>query len=228
LLARVGRTEGVVILNNFVRDDVIGRRSRDVSAAPRCLFFAGTEARRKGLYVLIEALQLLRRQGIAVLVTAVAVPELAADRIRAEGLEGTVEIRGHLRHGEVLDEMGRAEIFLMPSLGEGFPNSLLEAMAQGMAAVVTPVGSVREVVGEDDGAIIVPAGDAAALAAAVRRLVGSPELCARMGACNQDIIRSRFTPRTVLPALDAAYRRLLPGGALPPCEPRGRGEPCAD
>jgi glycosyltransferase involved in cell wall biosynthesis len=216
LLARVGRADRVVILNNFVLEAPIGKRRREVSNAPRCLFIAGSEARRKGLYVLIDALRLLRERGVAVSVLAVAVPEVAAQRIRSEGLQSLVELRGYLKHEEVLAEMRRTEIFLLPSFGEGFPNSLLEAMAQGMAAIATPVGSVREIVGAGDGAIVVAAGDPAALASAIGRLVEQPELCARMGAHNQEVVRSRFTPHAVLPALDAAYRQLLPGAALSP------------
>jgi glycosyltransferase involved in cell wall biosynthesis len=214
LLARIGRADRIVILNNFVLAEPLGSRRREVTKAPRCLFIAGSEARRKGLYVLIDALRLLRERGVAVSVLAIAVPEMAAQRIRSEGLEGLVELRGYLKHEEVLAEMRRADIFLLPSFGEGFPNSLLEAMAQGMAAIATPVGSVREIVGAGDGAIVVAAGDPAALASALGRLVEQPEQCARLGAPNHEIVRSRFTPRAVLPALDAAYRQLLPGGAL--------------
>jgi glycosyltransferase involved in cell wall biosynthesis len=212
VLARVGRTDGVIVLNNFILENAVGEERTSAGPSPNFLFIAGSEARRKGLDVLLDALHRLRAAGIRVRVVMIAVPPIAAKRIAAAGLGDTVEMRGDLSREEVLREMRRCEVFLLPSFGEGFPNSLVEAMAQGMAAVVTPVGSVPEVVGDGAGALVVPAGDSVALAEAVGRLAGSPETCARMGASNQNIIRTRFTSRVVLSTLDGAYRKLLLAG----------------
>jgi glycosyltransferase involved in cell wall biosynthesis len=214
VLAKVGRQEGMVVLNNFVSEEAIADERAGLSNAPTCLFIAGAEARRKGLDVVIEALCLLRDSGTSVRVIMIAVPEMATERIRAEGLDRLVELRGYMGREEVLKEMRRSEIFLLPSFGEGFPNSLLEAMAQGMAAIVTPVGSVPDVVGDGGGAVFVPPGDSVALANAVRSLVARPDLRARMSAQNQAVVKRRFTPQAVLPVLDQAYRQLL-GGARP-------------
>ena len=209
VLARVGRSDGVIVLNNFILEASMGKNRPKAEAPPSCLFIAGSEARRKGLDVLLDALHRLRTAGVGVRVVMIAVPPVAAQRIAAAGFGDAIEMRGDLSRDEVLREMRRADIFLLPSFGEGFPNSLVEAMAQGMAAIVTPVGSVPEVIGEGGGALVVPAGDPDALAEAIGRLAGSPENCARMGARNQDVIRTRFTSSVVLSTLDGAYRRLL-------------------
>jgi glycosyltransferase involved in cell wall biosynthesis len=209
MLAGLGRRDGVVVLNNFILEDAVGEARPLTGTPPACLFIAGSEARRKGLDVLLDALARLKRDGVAARIVMIGVPPAAAERIRAAGLAGMVEMRGALSRQEVLEEMRRTEVFLLPSFGEGFPNSLVEAMAQGMATVVTPVGSVPEVVGDGEGAIVVPPGDAEALAAAIARLIGSPESCARMGGSNQAIVRARFTSGAVLATLDRAYRQLL-------------------
>ena len=208
-LAGLGRTDGVIVLNNFILEEAIGQTRPMADTPPTCLFIAGSEARRKGLDVLIDALRLVRKDGMPVRVVMIGVPPAAAERIGAAGLDGMAEMRGPLSREEVLREMRRSEIFLLPSFGEGFPNSLVEAMAQGMAAIVTPVGSVPEVIGDGRGALVVPAGDSDALAKAIRQLSLSPESCARMGACNQDIVRTRFTSTAVLSTLDRAYQQLL-------------------
>ena len=57
-----------------------------------------------------------------------------------------MRVEGPAEHGRVLELMCKADVFLLPSHGEGFPNSLVEAMAAGMASVVTPVGAVPEMV----------------------------------------------------------------------------------
>lgn len=209
VLARVGRKDGVIVVNNFILEKAIGQARATANSPPTCLFIAGSEARRKGLDVVLDALRRVQEDGASVRVVMIAVPPAAAERIKTAGFDGMVEVRGHLSREEVLREMRRSEIFLLPSFGEGFPNSLVEAMAQGMAAIVTPVGSVPEVVGDGDGVLVVPPGDPGALAKAIVQLTVSPESCARMGARNQDIVRARFTSGAVLSTLDGAYRQLL-------------------
>jgi glycosyltransferase involved in cell wall biosynthesis len=209
VVARVGREAGVIVLNNFILENSIGQGRATPDTPPTCLFIAGSEARRKGLDVMLDALRRLREDGASVRVLMIAVPPVAAERIETAGFGGMVVMREHLSREEVLREMRRSTIFLLPSFGEGFPNSLVEAMAQGMAAIVTPVGSIPEVLGDGAGAIVVPAGDPDALAKAIARLSAAPDCCARMGAHNKAIVKTRFTADAVLATLDGAYRKLL-------------------
>jgi glycosyltransferase involved in cell wall biosynthesis len=103
--------------------------------------------------------------------------------------------------------MRHADVLLLPSRGEGFPNSLIEAMAAGMAAVVTPVGAVPEIVAEG-GALVVPVGESAALAGAIERLVRDPGLRRRLGREGREIVRRCYTA-AALPRLSDAYAQLL-------------------
>jgi glycosyltransferase involved in cell wall biosynthesis len=75
-----------------------------------------------------------------------------------------------------------ADIFVLPSLWEGMPNALLEAMAAGLPSVATAVGAVPEMVADGREAILVPPGDAGALARALAELAGSPARRHEMGA----------------------------------------------
>jgi glycosyltransferase involved in cell wall biosynthesis len=112
-----------------------------------------------------------------------------------------------LSHDEALATLRRSDVFLQISSSEGFPNTLLEAMALGCAAIVTPVGAVPEVVGADgECAFIIPAGDAAMLADRMIRLAADRDLLARMAAAAQARIAERFTERTVVQVLDHAYQ----------------------
>ncbi len=97
---------------------------------------------------------------------------------------------------------------LLPSHGEGFPNSLIEAMAAGMASIVTPVGAVPEIVA-DGGALTIPVGDSEALSAAIDRLAGDSELRQRLGREAREAVLARYTEAKALPALADTYRSLL-------------------
>ena len=121
---------------------------------------------------------------------------------------GAAAIEGPAEHTRILELMRSADVFLLPSHGEGFPNSLVEAMAAGMACVVTPVGAVPDMVA-DGGALVVPVGYAAALRSAIERLAADPELRRRLGEEAQRTIRARCTPSSALPPLADAYRHLL-------------------
>ena len=91
--------------------------------------------------------------------------------------------------------MAAADIFVLPSRFEGLPMSVIEAMLTGLPVVATDVrGPAEQVVPEVTG-LLVPPGDASALAAALRRLVADQALRARMGAAGRERAWSATTRR---------------------------------
>jgi glycosyltransferase involved in cell wall biosynthesis len=95
------------------------------------------------------------------------------------------------------------------SHGEGFPNSLIEAMTAGLACVVTPVAAVPEIVAGGS-ALVVEVGNAPMLAEAIDRLARDAALRRDLSLKGQEAVRQRYTPEIVLGTLAAAYGRLLP------------------
>jgi glycosyltransferase involved in cell wall biosynthesis len=93
--------------------------------------------------------------------------------------------------------------------GEGLPRALLEAAATGRPLIVSDVPGCRHFVRHEREGLIVPAGDAAALAAAIERLVTDRVLARRLGANARARLLDGFTERHVAEAVIAAYRRLL-------------------
>ncbi len=95
------------------------------------------------------------------------------------GIGGTVRFEG--RVDGVPDRLRSADIFVLPSLQEGMPNSLLEAMASGLPAIATRIGGVVDLVEDGvDGRLVEPA-SRGALAAALRELIGDPAKRERYG-----------------------------------------------
>jgi glycosyltransferase involved in cell wall biosynthesis len=81
----------------------------------------------------------------------------------------------------ILEHLARADVFVFPSLSEGFSLALLEAMAAGLPIVTTPVGAAPDLLAEGVSALFAPSSDAGALAAAVRRLLADAALREHLG-----------------------------------------------
>ena len=101
------------------------------------------------------------------------------------------------------------DISVLSSLSEGFPNSLVEAMAAGKPVVATDVGGNADAVGAGETGLLVPAQSPARLAAAIEQLLHDPELRSRMGAAGQRRARHDFHEGVVLPALETLYDNLV-------------------
>lgn len=210
-VARIGRVGPVTVLNNFVPDALVRKRSAPSPAVPRFLLYAGETPQLKGLFVLLAAARDLHEKGIAVEITVVGVTPHFRSALEAGGLPPNIRLRGVLPHTEVLEQLRATDVFLQISYTEGFPNMLLEAMATGCASIVTPVGAVPEAVGEDGlCSFVIPVGESAVLADRMARFAAEPQLIARMAAASHDRLVERFTARSMTQVLDRLYRGLLP------------------
>jgi glycosyltransferase involved in cell wall biosynthesis len=210
---RIGRDRTVFSIANAVDEDLLLQAPPARGGEPVFLFIAGPEAHRKGSRELTAAIQQLERNGVRARFRLLAVPKVVLAEMELAGVAPLVSVTGSMDRLEVIREMRQAHVFLLPSHSEGFPNSLLEAMASRMASIVTPVGAVPEIVGDGPGALVVPAGDPAALAEAIATLARDPQRCLAMGQYNEEVVMRRYTNGVVLPQLDAAYRRLIDGDA---------------
>ena len=103
-----------------------------------------------------------------------------------------------------------ADIFVLPSVREGLPNALLEAMACGTGCIATRLEGVTDtLIAHDDSGILVPARDGVALAAALARLVSQPDRAQAMGARARQRIERDFTLSRTARQYLAAYEELL-------------------
>ncbi|MEV4426663.1 glycosyltransferase family 4 protein [Streptomyces sp. R-07] len=151
----------------------------------------------KGLVFLIEALAKLRTErpdAHLVVVGRRAEDGPVAQAIERYGLDGAVEFVKGISDAELVDLVRSAQVSCVPSLYEGFSLPAAEAMATGTALVATTGGAIPEVAGADgETCLAVPTGDAGALAAALGRVLGDPELRARLGAAGRERVLERFT-----------------------------------
>ncbi len=134
-------------------------------------------------------------------------------RARAAGVEDRVQLLGAVSEEEKLAAYAGAQVFLLPSYGEGQPLSILEAMAAGLPVISTPVGSIAEVIEPERNGLLVRPGDVAALAAAMDRLAADPATRTRMARSNREEARRRFDARRRWEELDAAWQEAAGRGA---------------
>lgn len=132
-----------------------------------------------------------------------------------EALSSKLDIKTKVRflgfRADVTDLLAAADFFVLPSLLEGLPLSVLEAMAQRLPVIVTPVGGVPELVPDERYGLTVPVKDPDALAEALRRMVSDPSLREKLSAAGHERVRSQFSWEHMLGQYEMLYRRLLKG-----------------
>ncbi|MFC4036588.1 glycosyltransferase family 4 protein [Streptomyces polygonati] len=179
----------------------------------------------KGLVHLVEALAKLRagRPG-AHLVVVGRRPDKGpvAEAIDSHGLGGAVEFVKGISDTELVDLIRGAEVACVPSLYEGFSLPAAEAMATGTPLVATTGGAIPEVAGPDgETCLAVPPGDPDALATALDRLLGDPELRRRLGAAGRARVLARFTWTRAAQSTAELYREAIAAQRRPPAGPIG-------
>jgi glycosyltransferase involved in cell wall biosynthesis len=103
------------------------------------------------------------------------------------------------------------DVSVLCSVAEGFPNSVLEAMAAARPVVATRVGGVPDAVRDSETGILVPASDPDALAAALRNVLATPERARTFGAAAQAYARAEYDERRIIERLSAWYESLASG-----------------
>jgi colanic acid/amylovoran biosynthesis glycosyltransferase len=174
---------------------------------PGRIMFAGRLVEKKGVAVLLDALRRLPATGWTL--DIVGDGQLRAELTRlADGLP--VTFRGQLSRTELARSYARAEIAVVPSVAaasgdqDGLPVTLLEAMAVGCAVVASQLAGIDAAVIHGENGLLVPPGDAEALAATLEALLADPDRRAKLGAA----ARSRAEEFSVA-GFGARYRRLL-------------------
>ena len=143
------------------------------------LVFAGRLTRQKAMHVAIDALAFVPDARLTVIGDGPDRGRLE-QHARSAGLNGRVRFVGSLPRDEVLDALAGAEVAVLSSDWENFPHAAVESLSVGTPLVATAVGGVGEIVVDGVNGLLVPPGSPEAFGHALQRLLGSPELRARL------------------------------------------------
>jgi glycosyltransferase involved in cell wall biosynthesis len=184
------------------------RRKRRValglSAADILVGAVGRLDGQKGYATLIEAMARLKRANFRCVIFGEGPERLRLEAlILRRGLEASVQLGGE--RPDSASWMSAFDIHCLPSLWEGLPNSLLEAMALGLPVVASRVDGVPEIVEDAKTGLLVPPDAPDALASALRDFADHPARRASFGAAARLVVQEKFTVRRMLDEYGDAY-----------------------
>jgi L-malate glycosyltransferase len=125
------------------------------------------------------------------------------------GISRQVEFLGHREDVPAL--LAEADVFVLPSRSEAFPNGAIEAMAAGLPVVASATGGLLDLVQSGTTGILVPPGDAAALTAALRSLIDDPARARAMGESARQFVQQRYSFERMVASFEDLYSSGLRG-----------------
>jgi len=189
------RPEQVAVIYDGVDTDAF--QPQEAPRTPGSLLYVGnSDDRNKGARYLLEALALLKhRDDLHLTVVDRLVAYVVPTLVRELGLEGRVTLTGRLSRDELVRCYNQTQLFVSPSLYEGFGLPAAEAMACGAPVLATTAGAYPEVIEDGVSGLLVPPGDARALADGIERILGDTELQRRLGRAGRERIADHFSWR---------------------------------
>lgn len=222
------KTGDIAVIPNAVSHFAFQFESGESSAATRKKYgiknderFLITPARfikDKGLTYLISAVKLLSAQNIKVKALIFGYGELEKElqnQIIAENVGDSVKLMPALTQLELFQAIKAADLFVQPSVSEGFGLAIAEAAALGAPIVATKVGGILDVVEDGKSALLVPSKDPKSLAQAIERLLKDDFLRREIGNGARERALARFNADAVSTQLDQYFESLIQQSGTP-------------
>ncbi len=176
----------------------------------KVFLYSGRLVEGKGLDLLVRAIKKVAKEYKDILLVFIGsgdYQEKIPDMASSYGLEDFVKIEGTVDN--VQEYLNASDIFVFPSLSEGMPNSLLEAMACGLPVVASRIGGVVDIVEDGKSGILFEPGDVNGLANAMIRLLNDEELRKRLGEEAKKRVVENFSIDKVAGEYIKLYNRLI-------------------
>lgn len=200
--------DNVYTVKNIIEDNPVKRKP--LANKPLRLLILGRVGPRKGTFDLLEAISILKKEGLEDIRLAVGgdgdVKEFL-HRVNILGLNEMVEYLGLVFNEDKDAIIGQSHIVVLPSYFEGVPITLLEAGVNSMPSISTTVGGIPEVIVDGENGMLIEPGDIKALAAAIRTYYNNPSLIEKHGCEARRRISAHF-PSEIERDLQRLYKSL--------------------
>jgi glycosyltransferase involved in cell wall biosynthesis len=173
--------------------------TRSADRRDRVVLYVGRLSAEKNLVALVDATAKVRHLG-ARLVLIGDGPERARLVARAAVLGVPLDVPGVIPNGRMPARFAEADCFVLPSLTEGFPKALLEAMSSGLACIVSDRGGNRLLVDHEHSGLRIDPHDVDGLALAIERVLADDALAARLGRAARQTVLARYDLHRLLAA----------------------------
>lgn len=195
----------IVILPTATRDP--GLPVRPTRHGPCEILFSGRLGERKGVPELTAALgKLANNSGWTATLTGDGDIEKTRDAVKRLGIEARVSVPGWIGDQEFDVLLSKADIFVLPSLEENLPLSVVEAFARCIAVICTPVGALPDIVEHERTGLLVKPGDVDSLTAALQKLLHDAELRTRLGKNARTVFEEKLAISNYAGRLVTAWR----------------------
>jgi glycosyltransferase involved in cell wall biosynthesis len=174
------------------------------------LLYAGTWLDQRGIFYIRDALRNLaaRLPGLTMTFAGCGVPPEEIQRFFGTELAGRIIVRPVVAAESMQELYAEHDVFLFPSLMEGLPLVLLEAMATGMPVITTETCGMPDVVENNYNGLLIPPANATAIEEGILRLAGSFELREKLGVAARETMK-RYTWERAARQLEALYLHVL-------------------
>ncbi len=197
-------------LNNGIDDTEFIKAVCDMEKHRNEFVVLGRLGERKGTYDLIEAVKIAKQYNANIKIYLAGDGEIdkVKDIVSNENLTDNIQIIGWADHSKKMELLKSSATLVLPSHYEGLPIAILEGMAAGKAIISTTVGSIPEVVTNENG-ILVEAGDVNALSEALIKCSTDLEMLNEMKENNIEKIKKEFSVRKMHELLAEYYEEVL-------------------
>jgi len=178
------------------------------------LLFVGRISKGKGLHILIKSLRYVREPVRLIIIGPTdwdtVYYQNILNLIERENRKGKHEIKylGALEPSELIEWYQKASIFILPSFGEGFPVTVLEALACETPVIATPVGGIPEIVENNVTGLLIQQNSPIELAKAIQYLLTNPDMRLKMGYEGRKRVMQQYSLNVTVKKLCNIYRQL--------------------
>lgn len=194
--------------------DIAKFRPSENGKIKNMLLFVGRLDPKKGLLVLLEALNHLKSSVKLIIIGPQSRPWFfkkllfSIRKVNEKGFHRVIYL-GPLKPDEIIGWYQKASIFILPSLAEGFPVTALEALSCGTTVVATNVGGLPEIVKNYENGILVPPNDPVRLAEGIQYLLDNEQIRRKFGQNGRKEVVKNFSSNVMVKRLNRIYMEIM-------------------